>query len=561
MFRSHFLLLWLWIIVGTCLRFIHLAALPPWTDESATMVFSLGNSFYDVPLNKFIDLPTLIEPLRLNDNAGINDVTELLLTESTHPPLFFILTHLWLMLFPGVDGLVSLWAARSLSALLGVAAIPAIFSFAKLAFASQTVAQIAAALMAVSPFGIFIAVQARHYTAVVLLVIASVSCFMVVFRSLARGGTIPLWLGLTWISVNCLGVATHYFFILTLAAIAIAFVPLLWQYRQNPKILLRPQWRRLYVIAFGSFIGCLVWLPSLLAVSDSSPTDWIYQSNALEKWLEPLGRFVLWLMSSVVLLPSSLYDFSLGIVIVSGLLTLLFWFVYLPLIIEGLKLQQHPAGREAVTALGTYLIAAIALFFLFTYLGLDLTLAGRFQFVYFPLVIVLTAAGLSHLWSGRNSPSLAIGLSKYRNGKKTLAIFLTISLISGLVANLNSGYLQNHRPDLAIEKIIQGSTAPIAIAINYRHHGDTGRAIGLAWGLKDLPQINSPLFYLAERNGDRNLDSATILSRELTRIKRPLDLWLLNFRDEVKLSQDCILDSDYRGTAGQYKYRLYHCRD
>ena len=115
----HYWLLLLWIIVGACLRFINLGLLPPWTDESATMVFSLGNSFYQVPINQFISVPTLMEPLQLNHSAGINDVTQLLLTESTHPPLYFVLTHFWLKLFPSTDGLVSLWGARSLSAGLG----------------------------------------------------------------------------------------------------------------------------------------------------------------------------------------------------------------------------------------------------------------------------------------------------------------------------------------------------------------------------------------------------------------------------------------------------------
>ena len=193
MLAQHFWLLILWIVIGAGFRFVHLGTLPPWTDESATLVFSLGNSFYNVPLNQFIDLATLVAPLQVNESAGIKDVINLVLTQSTHPPLYFVLTHLWLKLFPSVDGLVSIWAARSLSALLGVVAIPAIFFFAKLAFNSLIVAQIAAAMMAISPFGIFLALQARHYTFIILLIIASLSCFICALRSVNRGAIIPLW--------------------------------------------------------------------------------------------------------------------------------------------------------------------------------------------------------------------------------------------------------------------------------------------------------------------------------------------------------------------------------
>ena len=570
---QHFWLLLLWIVIGGGFRLIHLGTLPPWTDESATIVFSVGNSFYNVPLNQFIDLSTLLEPLQLTESAGINDVTNLLLTESTHPPLYFVLTHLWLKLFPPVDGLVSIWAARSLSALFGVMAVPAIFYFARLAFNSLIVAQIAAAMMAISPFGIFLALQARHYTLVILLIIASLSCFTRAFRLVNRGTIIPRWLILAWIAINCLGVATHYFFVLSLASMAIAFVPPFWQqFGQDKTMLGKSQWRRIYLVGLGSLFGCLVWLPSLMAVRNSSPTAWIYASNAASRWLEPIGRFLLWLMSTAILLPSSLYDFPLWVIIVSGIITLIFWLWHLPPIVRGLKLQgQNIDSREAVTALISYLITAIALFFWFTYIvGMDLTLAGRFQFIYFPVVIVLAAAGLGQIWDASKNFTVPKQLAKYSwlkpkkyHGKRIVVVFLAVGFLGGIIANLNLGYLQNHRPDLAINKIAEGSKVPIAIATTYRHHGQTGRMIGLAWGLKNLSNIKSPQFFLATedyKNGSE--DSTKMLSQELSQVERPLDLWLINFSSEVELeAPDCLPDTDYQDMVGQYKYELYRCRD
>ena len=561
----HFWLLLLWIVVGAYFRFVDLGTLPPWTDESATVVFSLGNSFYDVPLNEFISLPTLMEPLQLNTSAGITDVIDLLRTESTHPPLYFVLTHLWLKLFPALDGLVSIEAARSLSALFGVMAIPAMFYFTKLAFSSLSIAQIAAAMMAISPFGIFLATQARHYTLVILLIIASLACFISAFRSVNRHLTIPLKLVVVWITINCLGVATHYFFVLTLASIAIVFTPLLWQHgRQDKTLLLKPQWQRIYLVAIGSLMGCLVWLPSLIADRHSSPTEWIYASNAASRWLEPIGRFLLWLMSTVILLPSSIYDFPLSIIITAGIITLIFWVWHLPPLIHGLKSQRQTDTRETITALLRYLIAAIAIFAVCTYiLGMDLTLAGRFQFVYFPVVIVLIAAALGYFWEQGNSLTSNESQSKQYSwfnlknyyGKKIVIVMLLIGFLGGIVANLNRGYLQNHRPDLAINKIVEGTKAPVAIATTYKHHGQTGRIIGLAWGLKNFPNTNSPQFFLAKE------DSSAILAEKLTRLERPLDLWLVNFRGEMALeTQNCFPDSNYKDMVGQYKYKLYRCQ-
>lgn len=101
----HFLLLLVWLAIATGLRFTHLAAKPPWNDEFATVVFSLGNSFRTVPINQVIALDTLLKPLQLNPDAGIRDVIHNLMTESTHPPIYFGLNHLWMQLFSTVDGL------------------------------------------------------------------------------------------------------------------------------------------------------------------------------------------------------------------------------------------------------------------------------------------------------------------------------------------------------------------------------------------------------------------------------------------------------------------------
>lgn len=571
---QHYWLLLSWMVIGACLRLIHLGILPPWTDESATLVFSLGNSFYNVPLNQFIELPTLLEPLQLNSQAGIGDVIHLLRTESTHPPLYFVLTHLWLKLFPSVDGLVSVSAARSLSALLGVLGIPAIFYFCRLAFRSLVVSQIAAAVMAISPFGIFLATQARHYTLVILLIIASLACYVCAVRAVNQQKVISYQLVVIWIVINSLGIATHYFFILSLIAMAIAFCQMIvQQWRKNKKdqvVLIQPHWRRIYFAALGSLVGCLAWLPSFLAVRNSSPTEWIYASNALEKWLDPLGRFLLWLMSIVILLPSSVYNYSWPIIIVFGLITLAFWCWILPLLLRGLKLQrQNYQQREAISALEKYFLGAIALFGGSTYiLGMDLTLAGRFQFVYFPVVIALIAVGLSSYWQANTSARFFSFSSIHNSIQKIVIIFILISLLSGAIANLNLGYLQNHRPDVMTNKILNASTERIAIATTYKHHGQTGRMIGLAWGLRSLPKINSPLFLLAkdETEYPHAPSSAAILTQELTKIKRPFDLWLVNFRPETKLatqtklsSQNCLIDHQNDGFLGQHDYELYRC--
>jgi uncharacterized membrane protein len=118
--RSDFWLLGLVIILGTILRLMLLTSKPPWTDEFATMVFSLGNNYDLVPLNQIISIETLLAPLKVNNQANISDVIKLVIQEDNHPPLYFIFAYLWNKLFNQQGEYVSLGIMRSLAVFWGV---------------------------------------------------------------------------------------------------------------------------------------------------------------------------------------------------------------------------------------------------------------------------------------------------------------------------------------------------------------------------------------------------------------------------------------------------------
>ena len=65
------LLLVVWLAIGTGLRLTRLATKPPWTDEFSTIVFSLGNSFLSVPLDRAIALDVLLQPLQPRSDSGV----------------------------------------------------------------------------------------------------------------------------------------------------------------------------------------------------------------------------------------------------------------------------------------------------------------------------------------------------------------------------------------------------------------------------------------------------------------------------------------------------------
>ncbi len=224
----HPLLCLILFIIGLCLRLANLTGKSPWTDEFSTLVFSLGNSFLPVPLDQAIAPDILLQPLQPQPGANIVDVWAHLSSETNHPPLYFALAHWWMQLFPTQNGLVSLWGARSLAAIFGAASSPAIYALGWLTFRSRLVGHLAAAMMAISPFAIFLAQEARHYTLAILWVIASLACLVVVTRHIQNRSQLPIWIALSWVGINALGIATHYFFALTLCAEALVLISLAW---------------------------------------------------------------------------------------------------------------------------------------------------------------------------------------------------------------------------------------------------------------------------------------------------------------------------------------------
>jgi uncharacterized membrane protein len=593
-----------WIAIGTIIRFINLDAKPPWSDEFATLVFSLGNSFRTVPLDRAIALDTLLQPLQPRPSASFGDVFHNLMTESTHPPVYFLLNHLWLQLFPPDEGLVSLWAARAFSAILGVAAIPAIFGLCWLAFRSRLVGQIAAAMMAVSPYGIYQAQEPRHYTLAILVIIASLACLVVATRCLENRKPIPIWLVFTWVGINTLGIAVHYFFTLTLCAEAIVLLAVVWkQFKIQIKIhnsqfpestvragfgrrfidisvnmlaKLAPTTSRLIAVAAGTTAGGLIWLPFLQSIPDNQMTDWIYRGNPFGSILESTARFLAWMISMLWLLPVE--GVSQPIALVCGVILVAFLFWTLPILISGWKIQLwRSRSRSGTQVVGGFVLVAIALFSIVTYaLGADLSIASRYHFVYFPALIAIVSAALAICWDSDRlvqhtelnwTPRQQLRLKFLQTrGKVAVVLIWLLGLLGALTVVFNFGYQKIERPDRLVPIMQQGSQNPILIATAHYTRAQVRELMTLGWQFKHLygSQVNSPLFLLAQHDRSSNRSVET-LYKTIAELPKPLDLWVVNFTSarhdlEEGNNQICVPDSQRRAKVNGYRAKLFHCQ-
>lgn len=564
------------------LRLMDLADKTLWTDEFATIVFSLGHTFYSVPLDQVITAEQLLQPLRPDLVSGVGAVVGNLISESNHPPLYFVLTHFWLKFFSTPNELVSAWAVRSLSALFGVAAIPATFLLGWIAFRSRLVAQISAALMAVSPFGLYLAQEARHYTLPVLWVIASLCCLILAVRSIRDRAPLPLSVCIAWIVVNALGLATHFFFAFTLVAEAmvIAVAGLVQSWRERGTWYSSAHWWHIWIVAIGTAASGLVWLPFLTDVQDSELTRWIFRDlGSGWNWVMPIAQAIAGWITMLYLLP--IQTSSPWVNWVSGfvLIGLTIWTV--PKLYWGLKTEN--LGREkrlAAWALECFTISAVLLFFGVTYFfGADLTSAFRYNFAYFPAVIVLVGVGLATGWDAASriakAPATKVPyglLGVLRTGGKNGIILIgLLSCLGSLTVVSNLGYQKIHRPDVVAQTIQQQSTqspkpSSVLVAIAHRTHGQTGRMMGIAWNLQHSAQSNNlhPLFLLAHQS-EQPRAVVIALRKALNQLTTPLDLWLINFQDvptpfldKVLRQNKCTAPAKTRSVDG-YRYRLYHC--
>ncbi|NJN61261.1 MAG: hypothetical protein HC795_06795 [Coleofasciculaceae cyanobacterium RL_1_1] len=595
-----------WTAIGLAFRMIDLTALPPWTDECATIAFSAGHGFRAVPTDQLITTAELTAPLWFDPSSSARDVWHFLRTESTHPPLYFFLAHYWMRLWSPVAGFswesreALLWLARSLPALLGVASIPAMFGLARLAWGRSVgaiaIAQLAAALMAISPFAISLAREARHYTLVLLFVIGSIACTIAIVRHLAtqtlptlasnrRHPSSPYTIAFIWGLINACGMATHYFFGLTLAIeAATVFSAIGWWGVIERRWLGRSGWSVLITAAIPTIIGVIVWIPAWQSLGDNTLTDWVYDGTP--GW-DAIFRLLSWLTAMFFALPTDDLSLSLGWVIANGLVLLALFLAlvrWVSISVSAMVASRSWRSRSAIAPIAP--IAPITRIALGTILGLvgfglaailtltfgfqsDLTLAIRFSYPYFPALVLLVSIGLGQFWQ--------------RGIWQPIAIVLIAGVVGATTTMFDLTYLQHHRPDHMADVIADRAELPVVLATRHKHHGQTGRLIGVAWELGRLadqgqtslnfddPKTANVRYILARYVDHNEIDpsppptSPTQTSGETLRQvvlarSTAIEVWPLNFRATIDWDgTGCEVDPRDRPDVREYDYRRFIC--
>jgi uncharacterized membrane protein len=545
------------ILLGTLLRFWHLDLKPLWLDEVLTAFFSLGLEYNDLPLDVVFPLSTLQEFFTLEPEASCRDIAQTLAQESTHPPLFFCLMHSWLR-FTGTEPLA--WALRSFPALIGVSAIAAIYCLNRLIF-SPMAGLIAAALMAVSPFAVYLSQEARHYTLPMLLIILALLALIPIQQRLYHQQLPSPWLWLGWGMVNSIGCYVHYFFLLAVIAQFLTLISgMIWYRRRLPG----GSWSAVALVMAGMAVSYLPWWGMLLADMGRSETNWLPSPDSITPVLQLLvGWFLM-----VIALPVE--NQPLWIVIPMGGLTLGLggWIIWRGGV--GVKqLLQKPATELATLTLFGFTLAVLLQFLAIIYLlGKDISVVPRYNFVYYPTICALLAASLTVNHGASHGASGRRGVEEM--GRGTIVLTLAISVVSTVCVVANLVFLKPYYPQQVAENMTIEPTVPLIMVMGYDDLQDIGLGLSFALALENLPEGGS-------QQGDRAI---AFLSRQqgydrvwqqLSELAIPsvsqLNLWViapgLKRRDypqhlAIANQKTCILDPSQHYRIG-IPYQLYRC--
>ena len=206
MLKKHpYLVWWLPLIITTLLlgiyfRFVNLDQKVYWIDEVHTSLRVSGytrGEFENNHLTGVITIDDLQQFQRLSPERDFADAIKAL-ASSEHSPLYYILTRFWMEWFGS-----SITVTRSLAAVISLLAFPCIYWLSFELFASHFISSLSLALLAVSPFHVIYAQEAREYSLLTVTILFSSATFLWTIKR----QTTASWLLYT-LSID-LGLYTH----------------------------------------------------------------------------------------------------------------------------------------------------------------------------------------------------------------------------------------------------------------------------------------------------------------------------------------------------------------
>lgn len=281
------------LIIGVFFRFANLDKKVYWGDETSTSSRIAGYTFQEIRENFSGSYSLGIEDIKkyqqlTSERTWVDVVKGLAAEEPQLPPVYFLSLRWWAQLFG-----TSVTAIRSFSALISLLAFPCIYWLCRELFESSTPAWTAVALIAISPFHLAYAQEARPQSLWIVTILLSSAALLRAIRVNTR------WSWGIYTATLVLSLYTYMFSALVAIGHGI-YVFLNGGFRFSKTV-------RAYLIA--AVIGGLITVPWVIAtVSSFTKLD---QGTSWVKIKVPLGDLVrTWLLSVNRLFMDFNYNFT-----------------------------------------------------------------------------------------------------------------------------------------------------------------------------------------------------------------------------------------------------------
>jgi uncharacterized membrane protein len=481
--RRHWFLLIVALGIGLLLRFLNLTGKPLWMDEAITALFSFGQTYDAVPLERGLPGGELTEFLQLNRDATCSAIATNVMTQSVHPPLFFCLMHSWLKLFSGTS-LSWVWQIRALPALFGTAAIGLAYTITRKLTGDRRAAMLSTWFMAVSPFGVYLSQEARHYTLPMLLVMLGLLGVRQIQQDWQRGRINP-WVWVGWVACQTLGFYVHYFYVLaTIGQVGALF---LWQWWHGEKsdqkmgqIRPTPFWIPLAfaVSAMGFTYG--PWLPIFISHMRRPETNWMRPFEpTIWTNLAPFGQLPVGWLSMIAGFPVEGQPLWIQVPTILAMAAFGVWVGWQSW--KGLQSLWRSSEREAVLTIGSFLWIILSIFLVIIFvLKKDITQVPRYNFIYYPAVILLLGIALNRRDREIKTPF----------GQSVPFYLGLIGCLSSLFINANLVFQKPYHPEQLAALVNQNPDAKTLVVMGYETYQEIALGLSFVMAMQDVnPQI------------------------------------------------------------------------
>ena len=270
------------LVLGIFFRIVNLDRRFYWYDEIYTSLLSSGHSekevVQEVANGQVIGVKDLQKYQRLTPEKDLSVAVKTLLGHPVHPPLYYLMSRFWLQLFGGV-----VTTPRSLSVVFSLLVFPCVYWLCLELFGMPLVGWVAIAIIAISPFHLIYAQEARQYSMWAVMILVSSALLL---RAM-RVKTTTMWV--VYAASVVLGLYTHLFSLFVTIAQGI-YVLITERFKLNKTVI------GYLLAAVTGVIAFAPWLVIFLRSSSEFDqlTDWAKQKVSplflVKTWIGNLSR-------------------------------------------------------------------------------------------------------------------------------------------------------------------------------------------------------------------------------------------------------------------------------